>query len=368
MKKTLIFIIRVITGLVFVFSGTVKGIDPMGTEIKFSDYFTAFKLEFLEPLSLTFTLILCLAEFIAGFALLTGIRYKEGLWGIFLLMCFFTPLSLILALTNPVSDCGCFGDAVKLTNWQTFWKNVVLITFVILLIISKIRPPEYIKPATGWIILAASSLLFVGFCFYNLRYLPVIDFRPYKEGNNIKELMEIPEDAPKPVFKSTFIYEKNGVRKEFTLDNYPADDTSWVFVDQISVMVKKGYEPPITDFSIYTTDNNDITDIILDNLGYTLLMISPKLEKADLKRLNKGFATGYRCLDTGIDFYIVTASGSDKIKEYENGLKFCIADETVLQTMVRANPGYIMLKNGTIICKWSWANLPSDIEKLKSIK
>jgi len=362
--KTVRLTARIITGAVFVFSGTVKAIDPLGSTYKFSDYFTAFGLDFLQPLSLPLAILLCLAEFIAGFALLTGTKYKEGLIGITVLMSFFTPLTLVLALTNPVSDCGCFGDAVKLTNWQTFWKNVVLMTFILILLPDKNKPAEYLKSLQGWLVILSVSIIFIGFCGYNLKYLPVIDFLPYKTGNNIKELMEIPEGAPAPVYKTTFIYEKDGVQKEFSIDNFPADDTTWKFIDQKSVLVKKGYEPPIHGFSIVTIDNIDITDKVLNSSNFTLLMISPKLEKAKPERLEKGFQTGRKCLDNNIDFYILTASSSDKIKEYNNGLQFCLMDEITLKTMVRSNPGYIMLRDGTITGKWSWANLPEDIGNL----
>jgi len=366
--KIAMIILRIITGAVFIFSGTVKAIDPMGSAFKFSDYFNAFGFDFLQPLTIPLAFLLCLAEFISGFALLTGIRYKEGLWGILLLMCIFTPLTLILALTNPVSDCGCFGDAVKLTNWQTFWKNVVLMSFVLILFTSKKKPSEYLKPVKSWLLIIFASVSFILFTGFNLIYLPVLDFLPYKTGNNIKELMIIPEGAQAPVYKTTLIYEKDGVRKEFTIDNYPADDTTWKFVDQKSVMIKKGYEPPIHDFAIVTSENVDITDKILNNQNFTLLMVSRKLEQARPDRLEKGFETGRKCLDNGIDFYILTASNTDKIEKYGNGMNFCRADEITLKTMVRSNPGYLMLKNGIITGKWSWANLPENIEELKRIK
>ncbi|MBP7730370.1 MAG: DoxX family protein [Bacteroidales bacterium] len=364
--KTLKVLLRIITGAVFIFSGTVKAIDPMGSAFKFSDYFSAFGIDFLQPLSLPLAIILCLAEFISGFAVLTGIRYREGLLGILILMAIFTPLTLVLAITNPVTDCGCFGDAVKLTNWQTFEKNILLSAFIVILFFDKNKTHGFLidKPTKGWLTIAAVSLIFLGFTFYNLIYLPVIDFLPYKKGNNLKELMTIPEGAPAPVFKTTFIYEKNGIRKEFSLDDYPANDTTWKFVDQKSIMIKKGYEPPVHDFAIITIDGKDITDSVLNNQGYSLLMISRKLEQAKAERIEKGLETGRKCIAQGIDFYILTSSETEKVKKFDNGLKFCLADETTLKTMMRTNPGYIMLKNGVVTGKWSWANLPDNIEKL----
>jgi energy-coupling factor transporter transmembrane protein EcfT len=241
-------------------------------------------------------------------------------------------------------------------------------SFVLILFTSKKKPSEYLKPVKSWLLIIIASVVFLLFTGYNLIYLPVIDFLPYKTGNNIKKLMIIPEGAQAPVYKTTFIYEKDGIRKEFTIDNYPSDDTTWKFVDQKSVMIKKGYEPPIHDFAIVTSENTDITDKILNNQNFTLLMVSRKLEQARPERLEKGFETGRKCLDSGIDFYVLTASNTDKIEKYGNGLNLCRADEITLKTMVRSNPGYLMLKNGIITGKWSWANLPENIEELKRIK
>jgi len=170
--------------------------------------------------------------------------------------------------------------------------------------------------------------------------------------------MIIPEGMPADQYSTTFIYEKEGTRKEFTLDDYPANDTSWKFIDQKSIMVKKGYQPPIHDFSVTTINNENITDSVLNYQGYTLLLISKKLEKANLKHLKTGFETGKEIISNGMRFYVLTASGSDDIRRYDDGINICLTDETTLKTMVRSNPGFILLRKGTIIGKWSWANLP----------
>jgi uncharacterized membrane protein YphA (DoxX/SURF4 family) len=349
---------RIIIGLVFIFSGIVKAIDPMGFAYKFHDYFQAFNLGFLKQLSLPMAILLCTAEFIAGFSVLTGVRRKTGIIVVMILMLIFTPVTFILALTNPVSDCGCFGDAVHLTNWQTFGKNIVLIAFAIVLWIDRKQVKLIFRPFTEWIITTCTIILFILFSLGNLRYLPIVDFLPYKTGVKIADKMVVPEGVPADVFRTTFIYEKDGIRKEFTLNNYPADDTNWKFVEQKSVLIKKGYKPPIHDFSISSMNGEDLTQKVLSNTGYTLLMISKKLAEAGNKHLAEGFELGSYCLANGIDFYVLTASGTDEVKSYDNRLGFCSVDETTLKTMVRANPGYIMLKNGSIIGKWSWANVP----------
>jgi uncharacterized membrane protein YphA (DoxX/SURF4 family) len=349
---------RIIIGLVFIFSGTVKAIDPLGSAYKFHDYFMAFDMGFLDKLSLPLAILLCTLEFIAGFSVLTGLRQRTGLWLVMIMMIIFTPLTLVLALTNPVSDCGCFGDAVHLTNWQTFGNNIILLVAVIILISRIKQIKQQFKTSTEWIAISSAGTLFILFAFFNLRYLPVIDFLPYKTGVKISEKMIIPEDAPADIYETTFIYEKEGNRKEFTINNYPANDTSWKFIDQKSVLIKKGYEPPIHDFSITGPEGEDLTQQVLTNPGYTLLMVTKKLQEARTENLASGFELGRFCLSNGIDFLILTSSGSEETKSYDNGLKFCSTDETTLKTMIRSNPGYILLKDGTIIGKWSHAGCP----------
>jgi hypothetical protein len=356
--KILRFVSQIIIGLVFMFSGVVKAIDPLGSAYKFHDYFQAFNLGFLISLSLPLAILLCTAEFIAGFSVLTGFRQKTGMWGVLILLAFFTPLTFILALTNPVSDCGCFGDAIHLTNWQTFGKNIVLVFFLIILFADKNQILNIFSKITEWGIILSVSILFLVFSLYNLRYLPLIDFLPYKTGAKIADKMIIPEGAAADLYSTTFIYEKNGIRKSFDINNYPANDTTWKFVDQKSVLIKEGYKAPIHDFSINTINGDDLTQNILSYHGYTVLMISKKLSEARLKYLLKGFKIGDFCKTMGIDFYILTSSGKDEIRSYENGLTFCSTDETTLKTMIRANPGFILLKNGIILRKWSWANVP----------
>jgi hypothetical protein len=351
---------RIVTGLVFIFSGIVKAIDPLGFTYKFHDYFNAFHLGFLNNLSLPLAIFICTAEFISGFSLITGFRIKTGIWGIIVLLVIFTPLTFLLALTNPVSDCGCFGDAIHLTNWQTFGKNIVLCALLIFIWKGRNKIESTLNRTSEWVIIFITTLLFIIFSLANLRYLPIIDFLPYKTGVKISDKMVIPEGVPADKYNTTFVYEKNGVKKEFSLGNYPANDSTWKFINQKSVLIKKGYTPPIHDFLISTLNSEDITQKILSDTGCSVLMISKKLSGAKQKYLAEGFKLGNYFSVKGIKFYILTSSGSDEIKRYENGLTFCSADETTLKTMIRSNPGYILIKNGTILGKWSWATVPSE--------
>ncbi len=356
--KIMRLISRIIIGLLFMFSGFVKAVDPLGSAYKFNDYFQAFHLEILKPFSLVLAIMLFTAEFISGFSVLSGYFQKKGIWGVMILMLIFTPLTLILAITNPVTDCGCFGDAIHLTNWQTFGKNIFLMIPAVILFTGRnqVRRIRTVKMES--LIILIVTLLFIIFSLLNLRYLQLFDFLPYKTGVNIPESMLIPEGKAADEYLTTFIYEKEGVRKEFTLENYPANDSTWIFVDQKSKLIKKGFMPPIHDFSITTIEGEDLTDWILANRGYTILMVSTKLKKADKKDLDKGFELGLWCKEKGMSFYVVTASGTDEVKGYSNGLTICTADETTLKTIVRSNPGYMLLKEGSIYGKWSSANLP----------
>lgn len=354
------FLSRLLGGLVFIFSGFVKGVDPVGSQIKFGDYLTAAGINLPDNILLIAAMILCATEFLIGVSLLTGYFYRAGVILYFLFMVLFTPLTFILAIYNPVSDCGCFGDAIVLTNWETFYKNLFLMAFGIILLLTrkKIRPD--IAEISSLSVIVPIALLFVVFMIYNVRHLPIIDFRPYKTGVNIRESMAVPADAPHDKYHITLIYEKDGQQIEFSLSDYPADDTTWKFIDQKSILISKGYEPPVRDFLISNTDGQDITDLILYDPGYSLLMISQNLGKADPEDLDRGFIRGFNSLQNNISFYVLTSSTSDEIARFQNGLRFCTGDATLLKTIVRSNPGYLLLKDGAIIAKWAPSDMPRE--------
>lgn len=349
---------RILTGLLFVFSGFVKGIDPMGTAFKFGDYFTAFKLGFLDDLALPLAILLCLVEFITGMMLLTGSIVRLASWMAALFMALFTPLTLFLAIFNPVSDCGCFGDAIHLTNWQTFFKNVVITLLVVFVFIRRDDRTGTLSVKAGLNFTLAFIFLFLLFIRYNLTYLPIIDFRPYKVGTNLPEAMAIPADAVPDKYDIRFIYEKDGVSREFTLNDYPADDTTWKFVDQKSVLISKGYEPPIHDFTLISSEGADMTDNVTGHPGDVVLMVARRLEKSDREGLVKGYDLGMALRERDVKFYIVTASTPETAAGLVTGFDALFADETMLKTVIRSDPGFILLHNGTVMAKWSHHNLP----------
>lgn len=198
--------------------------------------------------------------------------------------------------------------------------------------------------------------------WYNLAYLPAIDFRPYRVGTSLREAMSIPPDAPADKFDIRFIYEKDGVQKEFTLNDYPADDTTWKFIDQKSVLITRGYVPPLHDFRLVTGDGVDMTEVITGSREHLLLMVARKLESSDREGLLKGFELGLAFRQKGTDFYIVTATPREKAGEIAPGFNILFADETTIKTMIRSDPGFILLQNGTVMGKWSMRNLPDKSE------
>ncbi len=357
---------RFALGMVFIFSGFVKADDPYGTVYKIEDYFSAFGwTDYI--FSFAPSLLSCLmavVEFTLGVCLFFGIRMKLTSTATALIMLLMTPFTLYLALANPVSECGCFGDAIVLTNWETFWKNVLLLFFAIWLYFNNSLIFRFISKRNQWLISLYGILYIVSVIAYCIIYLPIFDFRPYYVGANIRQQMEIPEGEEPPVYETTFIMEKNGVRKEFTLDNYP--DSTWAFIDSKTHVRQKGYVPPIIDFSLHVFDSEeDVTQQILDDKGYTFLLIAPYLNIADDSSIDLINEIYDYSVENGYPFYCVTSSSSDAdIEQWKDRTgaeySYLVADDVMLKTMVRSNPGLMLLKEGTIINKWSNRNLPDE--------
>jgi len=460
---------RLFVGLVFIYSGFVKVIDPLGSAYKFTDYFVAMHIDFLSGMSLFFSILLSVAELVIGIALVFNLVPKLASWGVLLFMGLFTPLTLWLAAANPVSDCDCFGDALILTNWQTFYKNLVLLVFVIIIFLyrKKFKPVynEFFQWALGVFFTIASVVL----SLYCLRNLPVIDFRHYHVGANIQEGMIIPDEEKDnvDVYESIFIYEKNGEQKEFAVDELP--DSTWTFVDATHKLIKEGYKPPIHDFTIepiyvpgispepaeevyvnlydaqfmYSKDGEteycnvdglpdntwklehivyeteldpylirltylnpegieevfniyeipgndyvfidaeyipeqdfetipygeDITDLVLSDENYAFFLVMTNVEDAKTKYISKINEIAKFCKEKNYSFYCLTASGVEEItafaKENEVDFNFYNTDPITLKTVVRSNPGLVLVKKGTILNKWSGPNVP-EVSELQS--
>jgi len=356
---------RLIVGVVFIFSGFVKAVDPSGSAYKFADYFTAFKLGFLEFLALPMGIFLSAFELVLGIILILGYRRKAMFIILMYFMSFFTILTLVLALFNPVSDCGCFGDALILTNWQTFLKNVVLMVFVLILYYSRNIKTDADSVLREWFYIAILFLSTSFFSYWNYTHLPLIDFRPYDVGTVIREEMEIPDGMPVDVYETTLIYRNriNGNTSSFTMDDYPKDSLKWEFVDSESKLVKRGYEPPIHDFAIMDPSAYDLVDEILSDENYSLIMLAYSLETADKEALIDASEWAQLEIFAGdFSFYAVTAAGSAEVEslsaELDLGYEFLAGDEIMLKTIIRSNPGFMLLRNGVILKKWAFLDLP----------
>ena len=368
-KSNILLIARIIFGLVFLFSGFVKAVDPLGTAYKISDYLEAFSLTSLDFLAFPASLLLIATEFTIGFNILFNVHLKASTWIASLFMLVMTPVTLYLAISNPISDCGCFGDAIVMTNWQTFYKNVVLCIILAIIALLQNHTRPWLSNWGAWIVTLLPILISFGISIYCYNLLPIIDFRPYKIGNNIIEGMQIPEDAPLDKYETTFFYEKDGIEQAFTLDNYPAEDSTWTFVRQESKLIKQGFVPPIHDFSIITEDG-DITDLILEDAGYTLLVISHKVEKASTKNIKCVKSTIANAKKAGAKVIWLTSSYSDDIEKFksEYGINdtFGATDDITLKTIVRSNPGLVLIKDATVIEKWHHNSLPTK-DKLNQL-
>ncbi len=376
--KTLKTLSRILLGLVFTFSGFVKAVDPVGSAIKFGDYFNAMGLPKLGAYSLFFAFLLSGLEFLVGFALLFNLKVRIASWGALAFMIIFTPLTLWIALKNPVTDCGCFGDAIKLTNWETFWKNIILLILSIFLLIKSVDIEKKLSVKIEFIVLGTAVLFIFIFQWYNYNHLPVIDFRPYSVGTHIPDKMTVPDDAPKDSTVTYLYYEKDGLVKEFTMDNYPWEDSSWVWKDTKTVVVRHGYMPPIHDLEIYKFEFNslngesdhNILDQLLADTSYSLLLISYDLKSAPVKPLQKlAELINYAQVHKYKSYFITSSNSTDILKMHSKLpyiINFYLADATTLKTIIRSNPGLVLLKNGTVIAKWHYNDFP-DIKEFEEI-
>ena len=357
--KILLEIARILVGLTFVFSGFVKAIDPLGSTYKFEDYFTAFGgfFEHLTPIAFPAAIALSTLELLIGVCLLLKIKLKTMSVVALLFMAVMTPLTLYIALKNPVTDCGCFGDAIILGNWTTFYKNLVLVALILLVLIFNRQFRNLFMPKVEWAIVVLTAIVGVGLSVHGFRHQPMIDFRPYKVGVNIPEKMVVPEGAAGDKYETTLIYQKNGQQQEFTIENYPKDST-WTFVEQKTTLVSKGFTPPIHNFSIVDQKLNDITEYVLTYKGTVNLLCMYDLSKTSLKGAEAAETLYQKIKASGAPFYALTASSDEEIDAFRSKTgatyPFCKTDPITLKTIVRGNPAMMTIKNGTIIGKWNW--------------
>ena len=355
--------LRILLGLVFIFSSFVKGIDPLGTAYRVEDYLDAYGWYSLWHFSLFLSILLITVEFVLGVALLFKFRARAASFGALLLMTFFTVITYYDAKYNMVPDCGCFGDAIKLSNQGTFYKNIILIVLAILVFAGSRRMKRSLPFWLQNILLIMVASLYVFFIFYNYNHLPMIDFREWKKGKDMKAANQ---DAIK-----TFVIYKNketGETKEFESPNYPWNDSVWMsqweFVDQ---RIDRSAVEIKHHLIIMDESGSDYTDEIINNPGYQFMLISWDLDQADVEGMAKA-ARLYKDVEKqGGDFVLVTASAPETIKKYKDvygiDYPYYFADDIELKAMIRSNPGLILMHNGVVMEKWHFNDFPETIEQ-----
>ncbi len=370
--KVIKHIARVLLGITFIFSGFVKGIDPWGSAYKFTDYFNAMGFEWLIWAAFPMGVFLAFAEFTIGVALLFNVFIRLFSWLAFLFMAFFLPLTLWVAIKNPVTDCGCFGDALVISNWETFYKNIALMVFALVVLKYRNVMTGFPGKKPGFALGGATVLAYIAIVFYSYNHEPILDFRPYKVGVNIPEAMKIPENAPKEVYENTFYYKNKNTGKveKFTEQNYPWQDTlNWVYENMESKVIQKGYKPPIHDFSIQSAEGDNVVDFFIYEKNYVFILVAYNLDKSSRKPQEKINKLAVWAKESGLSFICLTSSLQDQSAAFaqETGTpyEFFNCDEITLKTIIRSNPGLIVIKNGTILKKWHYNDIPTPEEFMK---
>lgn len=352
MKNSIVQFSRLFVGILFIISGLIKLNDPLGFSYKLTEYFSepVFNITFLETFSLSLALFLVILEIFLGVVLLIGYKSKLTIWSLLLLIIMFTFLTFYSAYFDVVKDCGCFGDALHLSPWQSFSKDIILLFFILILFFNK----NLIQPLfTNRIQLVIAGIAIALSCFMGywvINHLPLKDFRPYKVGNDINEGMRIPDDAPKSIVEMIFIYNVNGVNKEFTEDDLMALPDGATFVDRKDKVITEGYVPPIHDF-VMEKDGSDYKEEFLKE-PKLMIFVTYDLKLSDKDGLQKLEALSLKAKSKGYKVIGMTASLPEEIentkKEYGYTFDFYFCDGITLKTIERANPSVVLLKNGVV--------------------
>ncbi|RYY30797.1 MAG: DoxX family protein [Sphingobacteriaceae bacterium] len=377
MKNALVWFCRIFVGLLFIFSGLIKANDPLGFSYKLIEYFEVFHTTFLDSYAVAIAMILCALEMILGFALLIGTRAKATLWGLLALIIFFAFLTFYSAYFEVVRSCGCFGDAIPLTPWESFGKDLVLLLLTLVVFFNRDKVKPIFSNKGGDIAVGVATLLAFGASLYTYNFLPVLDFLPYKIGASIPESMKTPPGAKPDEYEQTYNLKNKatGEKKVMTDKEYMKTgiwkDNNWEVVGDVqSRLLKKGFTPKIVDLGISDAEGNDYTQELLSNPFYNVIIVAYDLKKTDDEAINKintlalNLAEGYNTrtvLLTSNSAADATQFGS-KHKLYS---EVFFADAVPLKSMVRANPGVLLLKNGVVINKWHYHNLPTYDELVK---
>ncbi len=372
MKNIVLTVSRIFVGLLFIFSGLIKANDPLGFGYKLQEYFEVFHISFLNDYAPAIAILLCTFEIVLGALLLLGFYAGTVAWGLLILIIFFTFLTFYSAFFEVVTSCGCFGDAIPLTPWQSFSKDLILLALIVVIYRNKdLISPWFSGKKAQEIITGAVLILSLGFGIYTYNFLPIVDFLPYKVGNNIPSLMVAPAGAPLDVYEITYTMKnkKSGEERKLTDKEYISTeiwkDNNWAIVGEpVNRLVKKGFDIKIKDLKITDSQGTDYNTEILENPYYNLVVVAYDLSKAnrngigDLNALAINSAENYN-----VRSVLLTSNSAQSAEEFSDENKLVMeifyADGIPLKSMVRANPGLLLLKNGTVVNKWHFHNLPS---------
>ena len=348
---------RILLAIVFLVSGFVKAVDPMGFMYKITEYATVFGFEASPSWMLFFALLFSGVEFVTGFFLLTGIWRRSVAIFTLLLLLFYVPLTLYIALKNPVNDCGCFGDALQLTNWQTFAKNLFLLVMAMVVVVKNTLYKQCLSSKNRWMAVLYVLLYVLLVEWMSVWHLPVIDFRPYAIGTNLREAVE---DVPAR-YEVLSVYEKDGKEQTFTADSLP--DSSWNYIGSSNRLVERGRRATVSDFYFIDSKTDyDFAPEILSDAGSVVLVVIESLETADESRVDKINDIYDYCRANGVAFYAATSSSASSVDVWSKrtGAEYPLlwADDIALKTMIRANPGLLLIKDGCVMEKWSIADVP----------
>jgi len=349
---------RILVGLVFIFSGFVKGVDPLGTAYKIQDYFIAYHAEWAIPVALPLSIFLCTFEFSLGVLLVLNVRIRLVSWLTLLTMMFFTIITYYDAIENPVPDCGCFGDALILTNWQTFYKNLVIMAFVLLMFARIKKMKGLFSKGIEWMIVVLVFIVFASFSFYNYQHLPMMDFRAWKVGSRM-----VPEN---PLPKEYYIIYRNTAtneEKEYLSKDIPWQDSTWA--SQWEYVSTREYDPNDVGshgLAIIDSSGTDVTDAYIGNHEFQFFIIAYDLQKTNEKAFERIKLLYQKTEAADISFIGITSSDQEEIVKFKEkdqvSFDFYFADDTSLETIIRSNPGLMLMKNGVVLGKWHYNDLP----------
>lgn len=373
--KYIVTLCRILVGVLFIISGFIKANDTLGFSYKLDEYFTVFGTPFMQSISLPMAQLICVAEIVLGFATLVGWRMVLVSWLLLLMIVFFTFLTFYSAYFDVVKDCGCFGDALHLKPWESFGKDIALLILILPIFVwrKKIQPlfsAGFANRITA-LSLVASSI----FTYITYAHLPVIDFRPFAIGKNINDGMTLPQGAITDSVVVMFKYKKkaDGTMHNFSMNALPEDLDNYEYVDRTDKLVREGDKPKIHDFSISDKEGGDYTEDFLHDPNYSFMLVCYDLEKASAKNFEKINALAQACEKNKIRFFGITSTAAAKTDEirHEHNLMFdfYFCDATALKTIIRSNPGLVLLKNGTVIDMWHNNDIPAFEEvKAKDMK